>query len=150
VANFRLQPRYRALAIGAISLGGALSVVAVAVLGAAVLPLATGLAGVGLGAAYLASPVWRLEVIADDDGLEVRSPKARRFRIAWSDIVAVTASPSTHTCHVDGGAPERSLLVPGIGAPAPYDIANKQALFDAILAHVDPTKVKTVERLEKA
>jgi len=149
-ATFRFRPRYRGLAITALSLGGGLVAVAIAALGAAMLPLATGAAGVVLGTGYLASPTWRLEVIVDDAGLEVRSPKASRFRLAWSDVVAVISSPSTHTCHVDGGAPERSLLVPGVGAPAPYDLEHRAALCEAILAHVDPAKVKTVETLEKA
>ena len=150
MASHRFRPRYRGLALTAIGTGGALAVVALAVLGAATLPLATGAAGVVLGAAYLASPTWRLEVVADDAGLEVRSPKASRFRLAWSDVVRVVASPSTKTCHVDGGSPDRSLLVPGDGAPAPYDVADRAALYDAILAHVDRSRVTTVETLEQA
>ena len=147
---FAFRPRYRGLAITALGLGAALDVVALTVLGAALLPLATGSIGLALGGAYLASPTWKLVVVVDDDALEVRSAKGRRFRLAWGDVVAVVASPSTHTCFVDGGAPEKSLVVPGVGAPAPYDLADKEALYDAIIAHVDPAKVKTVERLEKA
>jgi len=147
---FAFRPRYRGLAITAIGLGAALDVVALAVLGAALLPLATGAIGLALGGAYLASPTWRLVIVVDDEALEVRSAKGRRFRLAWSDVVAVVASPSTHTCFVDGGAPEKSLVVPGVGAPAPYDLTDKAALYDEILAHVDAAKVKTVETLEKA
>jgi hypothetical protein len=132
----------------ALGVGGALGVTALAALGAALLPLVTGGAGVALGAAYLLSPAWRLEVVVDDDGLEVRTARARRFRLAWSDIVRVVASPSTHTCFIDGGSPERSLLVPGVGAPAPYDVEDKAALCELVLAHVDPSKVETVETLE--
>jgi hypothetical protein len=132
----------------AIGSGGALGVVALAVLGAALVPLASGAIGVALGAAYLRSPTWRLEVVLADDALEVRSPTATKLRLAWSDIVRVVASPSTHTCFVDGGAPAKSLLVPGVGAPAPYDIADKVALYDAILARVNPDKVRVVESLE--
>ena len=148
--RFRFRPRYRGIAWSAVGLGGALGTVAVAALGAALLPLATGAAGVVLGAAYLMSPSWQLEVVIDDDALEVRSAKASRFRIAWTDVARVVASPSTHTCFVDGGVPEKSLLVPGVGAPAPYDLENKPALFDSILAHVNPDKVTTVETLEAA
>ena len=107
------------MAIAALGVGGTLSAVAIAAMGAAFLPLATGAAGVVLGAAYLLSPTWRLEVVVDDDGLEVRTPKTRKFRVAWSEITQVVASPSTHTCFVNGGVPAQSLLVPGIGAPAP-------------------------------
>jgi len=64
--------------------------------------------------------------------------------------VRVVSSPSTQTCFVDGGSPERSLLVPGDGAPAPYDIADRTALVEAILAHVPADKVQTVATLDQA
>jgi len=130
-----------------VGIGGSLAILAGAV-GVLVLPLVTGAVGVAAGAAYLASPTWRLAVTVDDDGLEVGSPRRRRFRLAWGDVVRVVASPSTHTCFVDGGAPERSLLVPGVGAPAPYDLEDRAALVDAILAHVPASKVERVETLE--
>lgn len=130
-------------------IGGSVAVVAMLV-GFAAVPLAAGALGVALGAAYLASPTWRITVTIDDDGLTVGSPRRQRFRLAWHEIVRVVASPSTSTCFVDGGAPERSLLVPGDGAPAPYDIADRQALVEAILAHVPADKVKTVASLDRA
>jgi hypothetical protein len=148
--TFRFRPRYRALALSALGIGGTLSAAAIALLGVAVLPLATGVAGVALGAAYLASPTWKLEVVVDDTHLEVRSPKATKLRVAWTDVVKVIASPSTHTCYVDGGAADKSLIVPGDGAPAPYDIEDKAALYDEIIAHVAAGKVQTVETLEAA
>jgi len=129
--------------------GGSMAVMA-SILGFAALPLATGALGVVLGAAYLASPTWRIAVTIDDDGLAVGSPNRQRFRLAWRDVVKVIASPATSTCFVDGGAPERSLLVPGDGAPAPYDIADRKALVTAILAHVPAEKVQIVESLDKA
>jgi hypothetical protein len=146
--SFRFRPRFRGLALGSVGVGGALGVVSLATLGAAILPLATGALGVVLGAAYLMSPTWKLEVIVDDAGLEVRSPKATRFRLAWGDVVKVVATDET--CFVDGGAPEKSLLVPGQGAPAPYDLEDKRALVAAILAHVDPAKVRKVATLQEA
>jgi hypothetical protein len=42
------------------------------------------------------------------------------------------------------------LLVPGDGAPAPYDIADRQALVEAILAHAPAGKVQIVASLEHA
>jgi len=149
-SRFAFRPRYRGLAISAVGIGGTLGVVALATLGAALLPLGTGMIGVALGTAYLMSPTWKLSVVIDDDALEVRSAKASRFRLPWSEVVRVVASPTTHTCFVDGGAAEKSLLVPGVGAPAPYDIADKVALYDAIVAHVAADKVTTVETLEAA
>jgi len=148
--HHRFRPRYRGIAWTAIGTGGALTATSLAVLGAALLPIATGAIGVVLGAAYLASPTWRLEIVVDDDALEVRSPRATKLRVAWADVVRVVASPTTHTCFVDGGAPDKSLLVPGDGAAAPYDLSDKAALYDAILAHVDAAKVETVETLESA
>jgi hypothetical protein len=149
MTRHRFRPRYRGVAWTAVGIGGSLAIAA-AGLGFLVLPLVTGAIGMAIGGAYLASPTWRLAVTADDEGLEVGSPGRRRFRLAWGDIVRVIASPATHACFVDGGAPERSLLVPGVGAPAPYDLEERRALFDEILARVPPERVTTVESLDKA
>jgi hypothetical protein len=147
--SFAFRPRYRGLAWSSIGVGGGIAALAVA-LGAVTVPLVSGLVGIALGAAYLASPTWRIAVTVDDAGLRVGSLRRERFALAWGDVVRVVASPTTRSCFVDGGAPERSLLVPGDGAPAPYDIADRGALFDAILAHVAADKVRTVESLDKA
>ena len=146
--HFRFKPRFKGLAITAASLGGALGGVSIVALGAAMLPLATGAAGVVLGAAYLLSPTWKLEVIVDDEALEVWSAKATKFRVAWQDVKGVVASQDTCTMFVDGGSPEQSLLVPGDGAPAPYDIEDKPGLYAAILAHVPAEVVSKVDRLD--
>lgn len=145
----RFRPRYRGVAWTAVGVGGTLATVAATadLLG---LPLVSGLIGVAFGAAYLASPTWRLAVTVDDDGLEVGTPRRRRFRLAWGDVVRVVASPATATCFVDGGAPERSLLVPGDGAPAGYDLDDRPALVEAILAHVPAERVQLVDTLERA
>jgi hypothetical protein len=148
--SFRFKPRYRGLALSAMGIGGTLGVVSIAALGAALLPLATGAFGVVLGAGYLLSPSWKLEVVTDDDALTVKTARATRFRLPWSEVKRVVASPSTKTCFVDGGVPERSLLVPGDGAPAPYDIADRTELYAQILAHVPADKVKEVETIEAA
>jgi hypothetical protein len=143
---FAFRPRYRGIAWTSMGVGGSMAAVA-ALLGFVAIPLATGVLGIALGAAYLRSPTWKITVTIDDDGLAVGSPKRPRFRLAWSEIVQVVASPETSTCFVDGGAPERSLLVPGDGAPAPYDIADRKALVEAILARVPADKVRTVASL---
>jgi hypothetical protein len=146
--SFAFRPRYRGIAWSAISVGGSM-VAAAAALGFAMVPLVGGALGVALGAAYLASPTWQISVTTDDSGITVGSERRLRFRLAWSDIVRVVASPTTRSCFVDGGAPERSLLVPGDGAPAPYDIADRGALVDAILARVPADRVKIVASLDK-
>ena len=145
--TFRFRPRYRGVAWLGVGVGAVLAVTSLAALGAALLPLVTGGLSVASGLGYMMSPAWKLEVLIDDDGLEVRTAKTRKFRVAWSEVVKVVHSPSTDTCYVDGGAAERSLLVPGVGAPAPYDIADKHELCEAIVARVDPAKVSTVDTL---
>lgn len=149
MSRHRFKGRYRLLAASSVGVGGALAIVA-GVAGFVTLPLVGGLIGVAAGAAYLGSPTWRLAVTVDDDGLEVSSPHRQRFRLAWSEVVRVVASPTTKSCFVDGGGPHNSLLVPGVGAPAPYDLEDRPALFDAILAHVPAEKVQVVETLEQA
>lgn len=142
---FRFRPRYRGLAMTALGVGGTLGIVSVAALGVALLPLATGVAGVGLGAAYLLSPSWKLEVVVDENALEVRSPKGTKFRVAWGEVVRVVVSDADKTCFVDGGTPDTSLIVPGDGLPAPYDIENRAELYDAIVAHVPADKIQPRE-----
>ena len=149
-ATYRFRPRYRgvafiAAAIGAIFVGISLIGVGIALTAT----LMVGVFGVVLALAYLGSPTWGLIVRASDQGLEVGTVKRQRFVLAWSDIKRVVASPTTHTCFVDGGSAERSLLVPGDGARAPYWIENRDALFDAICANVDPARVQIVGTLDE-
>lgn len=149
--TFRFRPRYRGLALGSLAVGLILVAAGLALDGATrTLALAGGGLGMVLGGLYLRSPAWRIAVHVDDDSIEVTAGGARRFLLAWGDITEVVASPSTHTCFVDGGEPDRSLLVPGDGAPAPYDIEDKATLYDFIVAHVDRTRVREVEILQTA
>jgi len=150
MARHRFRPRFRGVALTAVGVGGGLAGVTLVAAGFVVLPVVTGLVGVGLGAVYLASPVWRLSVTTDERGMSVGSDAQQRFSLAWDEVVRVIASPSTTTCFVDGGTPEKSLLVPGPGAIAPYDIDDKKALYDEILAHVAGDKVTIVEALDQA
>lgn len=147
--TFRFRPRYRGIAWISIGMGGIVGAISAAS-GFLPLPLITGAIGIASGVAYLASPTWRLAVKIDDDALEVASPKRSRFRLRWTDVVRVVAAPEKQSCFVDGGAPERSLLVPGDGAPAPYDIEDRAGLVDAILAHVAADKVERVASLADA
>jgi len=147
MARHRFRPRYRGVAYASIGVGGTLGVVS-AIAGFVLMPLVAGALGIVAGAAYLASPTWKLAVTTDDDGFEVGSPSHRRFRLAWTDVVKVIASPTTRSCFVDGGDPAHSLLVPGVGAPAGYDLEDRPALFEAIMTHVPADRVETVELLE--
>lgn len=147
----RFRPRFGAVAVLALVLGIVVGMFGLVAGGAAATALVvTGMGGAALGGLYLGSPAWKVEVVVDDEALEVRSGGDRRFRLAWSDVQGVTASPSTQTCFVDGGKPERSLLVPGDGAPAPYAIEDAPALYQAIVAHVPADRVREVDVLERA
>jgi hypothetical protein len=109
-----------------------------------------GLVAVVLGLLYLVSPAWRTEVLVDEEALEVHSRGARRFRLPWHEVRRVVLARAHGTAFIDGGAPERSLLLPGRGARAPYRIAGQAELLAAILAHVAADRVSEVERLDRA
>lgn len=148
-ARYRFRPRFRGLAVLAMVLGVALGGYGLVAGGAASTALVViGMGGAALGGLYLGSPAWRIEVIVDDQALEVLASGERRFRLPWSEVTSVIASPSTETCFVDGGAPERSLLVPGDGAPAPYAIEDAATLYRTIVAHTPPGRVREVALLE--
>jgi hypothetical protein len=152
-SRHRFRPRFRLVAVLAIAVGLALVIAtfAFALTGASrVFALIGGGAGLVLGVLYLASPTWRIEVVIDDDALEVQSRGDRRFRLAWADVVRVVAAPSSSTCFVDGGDPERSLIVPGPGASAPYDIEDRRRLYEEILARVPADRVTEVDSLDRA
>ena len=144
--TFRFRPRYRGVAWTSVGVGGALGVVS-ATLGFLAVPMISGAVGIAAGVAYLVSPTWKITVTIDDDALTVGSPNKLRFRLPWADVVKVIAAPEKASCFVDGGAPEKSLLVPGDGAPAPYDIENRKLLVDEIIAHVAAEKVERVTSL---
>ena len=144
--TYRFRPRYRGVAWTSIGIGGAVGIVSASV-GFLAVPLITGAIGIAAGVAYLASPTWRLAVKIDDDALEVGTPSRVRFRLPWKDVVRVVAAPAKHSCFVDGGVPERSLLVPGDGAPAPYDIDDRKGLVEDILARVADDKIERVASL---
>jgi hypothetical protein len=146
--QFRFRPRFGALAWAAVGLG-ALTALVAGWRGAAGAGVAGGLC-LAFGLAYLWSPAWRFIVHVDDDALEVTRDGVRRFRLPWTAIVKVIASPATATCFVDGGSPATSLLVPGDGAPAPYDVERKRALYAAILARVPAERVREVASLDAA
>lgn len=148
-ARYRFRPRFRGLAALAMVLGVGLGGFGLVAGGAASTALVViGMGGAALGGLYLGSPAWRIEVVVDDDALEVLAAGDRRFRLPWSEVTSVIASPSTETCFVDGGAPERSLLVPGNGAPAPYAIEDAAGLYRAIVARTPREKVREVALLE--
>jgi hypothetical protein len=152
--RFGFRPRYRGLAAAAFTVGVLLFGAAwgFAPAGASrAFCLCCGGAGVALAVLYRLAPAWRYQVAIDDDGLEVLDGRGdRRFRVAWSEVARVVVSPSTRTLWLDGGGPERSLIVPGPGASAPYDIERKAELYAAILARVPADRIEEVDLLETA
>jgi hypothetical protein len=152
-ARFRFRPRFRGIALLVMLVGGGAVVAGALGAVAAVGPtwvIGFGAAGLLLGLLYLRSPAWRITVVVDDEALEVQSAGDRRFRLPWSAVERVVASPKTNTVWVYGGSAERSLLVPGDGASAPYDIEDKPALYRAILARVPSAVVQEVDYLDQA
>lgn len=144
---FRFRPRQPAVAALACLLGAGLTVSGLidgrwswALLG---------LGAVILGLLYLVSPAWRTEILVDDDALEVKNRGERRFRLPWDAVKRVVVARASKTAFVDGGAPDRSLLLPGRGARAPYRIERQGELLDRILARVAADRVVEVERLDR-
>ena len=93
-AAFRFRPRYRGLAWSAIGVGGALGVGRDrrARRGAAAARDRRARRRARRGATCCRRRGGSRSSI-DDDALEVRTPKATQFRLAWSDVVRVVASP---------------------------------------------------------
>jgi hypothetical protein len=149
--RFRFRPARPVQAVVAGIMGAALATSSLLAGPMAGRGLAIAVGGVvaALALLYLLSPAWRNEVVVDDAGLEVRSRGDRRFRLAWSEVVRVVAAPASSSAFVDGGDPQRSLLLPGPGARAPYRIADQHRLFDHIRARVPPDRVTEVDRLSR-
>jgi hypothetical protein len=120
----------------------------VAVLAQGAFGVACGVLGPLAGVGYLVAPAWRFRVEVDDQALAVWHGRNLRFRLPWDEVKQVIHSPSTATCFVDGGRPERSLLVPGPGAPGPYRIERREALVARIVARVPRERRREVERLD--
>jgi hypothetical protein len=110
--------------------------------------IAAGALGPVLAAAYLMSPAWRLRVFADDEGLEIRRGDDIRLRLLWTEVVRVLVVPRWKVAFVDGGDPAKSFLLTGPGAPGPYRIERREALYDYILANVPAEKIEQRETLE--
>jgi len=149
--RFRFRPRYKLFALGMIALGAAFAAAAMVSDfdgSSRTVAIAIGAVSAILGLLYLLSPAWRIVVVVDDEALEVLSRGDRRFRVPWTEVAGVVASPETKTLYFDGGEPDKSFKVPGRGAPAPYDIERRAELYDAIMGRVPAEVVTEVELLE--
>lgn len=136
---YRFRPRFLGVAFLSLSIGVILIACSFTLTPdrmSSVFAFATGAAGLFFGFAYLRSPVWRLAVDVREEDLVVWNGLEERLRLPWSEIKQVVVDPDHKTCYVDGGKPELSLLVPGPGAAASYDIKDKDRLISEILARV--------------
>ncbi len=149
---YRFRPRFVGVAFVSISIGTILIVSSLTITPdrmSATFSFFVGLIGLFLAFSYLKSPVWRLAVDIQEDDLVVWNGLEERMRLPWQDIEKVVMGPEGQTCYVDGGSAERSLLVPGPGAGASYDIRHKKKLIEAILAHVSDDIVESSEEIAK-
>ena len=146
-ARYRFRPRQPAVAAAACLLGAGLA--AGGVIDGRWSWALLGLFAVILGLLYLVSPAWRNEVLIDSEALEVHNRGDRRFRLPWGEVTRVVVARARGTAFVDGGTPDRSLLLPGRGARAPYKIERQADLLEGILARVAPDRIVEVERLDQ-
>jgi hypothetical protein len=131
--SHRFRPRYRGFAFAAIGLG--IVLLLFGVLGTSdgrAAAVIFGAVGVVLGLSYLASPAWRLCVVTDDEGLRVVRGSELRFFVPWDEIQRLVFDGES--LFVDGGSPQRSLMVPAGRTRASYRIEGAQLLIDEIRA----------------
>ncbi len=107
--------------------------------------IASGAIGPLIALAYLRQPAWKHVVLVDEQGVTVRRGDVLRFQLAWADVVEVVHSTRFPTLFLDGGVPEKSLLVPGPGAPAAYRIERAPELIAFVLAHVPAAKQRVAD-----
>jgi hypothetical protein len=148
MAEYRLRPRFRLLPLSAAGIGT--SVAVVGVVQSAVALIAVGGTATALAAGYWFSPTWKMRIVTSPDELQFHKTRDRITKIAWRDIRRVFVDRVHHTCLVVGRNADSSLIVPGVGAPAPYDIDDKRALFDEIVANVATEKLRDVDSIEAA
>ena len=144
----RFRPRYRAIPWVVMAVGVAM--LAFVLLGHATgtsrtFGIVAGAVGPLIALAYLRSGVWKIEVVVDDEGLTVRKGTQVRFQLPWAEVKEVVYSEHYPTLFIDGGVPERSLLVPGPGVPAQYRIERNEELCAFVRAHVAKDRQRAVD-----
>lgn len=147
MAQYRLRPRYRLLPASAASIGAM-----IAAFGALQGPfalVAVGGAATALGAAYWFSPTWKIRLVTSADELQFHTARGVKS-LRWSQVRRLFVDRVHRTCLIVGSGAETSLIVPGVGAPAPYDIENKSELFDEIVAAVATARQRDVTSIEEA
>jgi hypothetical protein len=148
--RFRFRPARPGTAAMSILLGAGLLVSSLLAGSAWTGWAAAGAAGLILGVLYFASPAWSTEVRVDEEAIEVLRRGERRFRLRYDQVVTLTVAAAHRVAFVDGGSPDRSLLLPGRGARAPYRIENQPALYAELRARVAPDRQVEVDRLDRS
>lgn len=165
-ASYRFRPRYRSLAWLAMATGSVLIGYALFTGESRALALIMGAMGIALGLIYQASPVWKLRIVpfaagtgdaqegedhgeGGGGGLRVLAGDVERFALRFDEIEALIVVSEHKTCFVHTGTSGRSILLPGPGANASYDIEGKEALYDLLVANVPEDRVREVENLGK-
>ncbi|MBP9086529.1 MAG: hypothetical protein KBG15_10460 [Kofleriaceae bacterium] len=147
MAHYRLRPRYRVLPASAASIGAV-----IAAFGALQGPfalVAVGGAATALGAAYWFSPTWKIRLVTSPDELQFHTARGVKS-LPWTQVRKLFIDRAHRTCLIVGSNAETSVIVPGIGAPAPYDIENKSELFDEIVSYVPAARQRDVASVEEA
>jgi hypothetical protein len=148
-ASFRFRPRFAAIPWIVAGLGVLL--LAFGIFGGATgasrtFTIVAGALGPLIALAYLRSPAWKLVVTVDDEAIAVQGGHDKvRFRLPWAEVKEVVYSSKYPTAFIDGGEAERSLLVPGPGAPAPYRIERSEELVRLVRAKVPADKQRVVD-----
>ena len=146
--SFRFRPRFAAIPWIVAGVGVAMIVFGLSggAEGASrTFALVAGAMGPVLALVYLRSPAWKLVVVVDEEAFEVKGSQTIRFTLPWAEVKEVVYSTKFPTAFVDGGVPERSLLIPGPGAPAPYRIERAEELVAFVRAHVPAEKQRIVD-----
>jgi hypothetical protein len=144
----RFRPRYKTIpwivaGVGVFMLGYGIFGGAVGT--ARTFAIVSGFVGPLIALAYLRSATWQLAIVVDEQALVVKKGAEERFRLPWADVKEVVYSNQYPTLFVDGGVPERSILVPGPGVPAQYRVERNEELCAFVRAHVDPSKQRAVD-----
>ena len=146
--SFRFRPRFRAIPY--IVAGVGIAMLLFGLLSGAqgasrTFAIVAGAFGPLIALAYLRSPAWKLHVVVDDAAFEVRGGKDIRFRLEWHEVKELVYSTKYPTAFLDGGVPERSLLIPGPGAPGPYRIERAEELVAFVRARIPAEKQRIVD-----
>ncbi len=131
---------YAALVLGAVALTGA-------IIAGGVSGWVIGLLCISSGAAYLLSPAWKIVIETNENGITVFQKQKTRFSLPWSSVERFLVMPDEKAAFVDGGSPEKSVLIPGPGAQAGYQIVEKAALIREISKRIPAHRIKAVENL---